>query len=308
MGLAEWGFLRPFSFSFLVYAFATFTLGIAANVEPQPHVLSAKLPGYATVHTEASVYTRVSRPISKEFEESASNKSAAWRNMFTPTRNVAFKMKRRGDVVVNADNWEQMGKIERFLSLGYSLQDLNRIISKSEKASWEQVAHAIRHEYSEGECETSYNVLSDQWTSCCLLESANPKKTIGFCASHVSVGLPDLCRPPIAGFDFKSSMGKYEKNSAVPPDRWNVRMWMCDTELDKAKKENEPFSSDKFILSERAIQFQGEFFFEVYDLTRQADPCAISKNIYVLPCYSACCNNFAMSTSPFCSLQSLTCY
>lgn len=240
--------------------------------------------------------------------------SASWDNMFAPTRNFKFELRKGARVQVT--DWTLMGKIERFLSFGHSFGALKQRISDRDAKSWRYLRTKMRIMFLRNKCETVYNVVAGTWVTCCLLLDQKAKQKegkVGFCASHQSIGLPNPCRPPVEGFDFTKKLGKIVRRSAVLPDRWNVRKWSCP------EKGGVSLTSKKVVQTKEAERtaletaqsvrdFDDELFFEVYDPSTGEDPCAATLEWFALSCFSACCNNPFLSASPFCRQNSWDCY
>jgi hypothetical protein len=159
--------------------------------------------------------------------------ASSFLNMRTPTLNAEFRSKQTSDILVDVDDWGHMGLLERYLA-----QDPSRIspslrrraatlFSAEDWNDWTRVKRAMQSQFVADKCATTFDVKDEHWVSCCLLKCRKTNKDVGFCASHEAAGLPNLCRAPQRGVDYKSAFGKRIGKDAVQSDGANFGDWSC---------------------------------------------------------------------------------
>lgn len=180
----------------------------------------------------------------------AQHKSIALQNMFKPTKNKYFRSIKKGAIALNIKDWVRMGRIEKSLTKGKRVR-----LGRRSRAfrDWKMLKRAMKWEWAKEKCWTGFNPRTDQWISCCLLLSLKPRKNVGFCGSHEALHLPNLCRPPIPGFDFKSSKGSKVRTAPKPKDSYNSGAWDCPGLPSKADK-----STDVKVVNDEDGQATGD--------------------------------------------------
>lgn len=157
------------------------------------------------------------------------------------------------------------------------------------------------------------------------------------------LGIPNLCRKPEIGIDFRQMFGRELPTLPLPEDDANVGDFSCSSSpgepeekmytkhlqrpsllfksgRDKAKifegqgklKRNATSVRQDFFISTDSDQTD-EIFISigsdpveavVFDAEEEEDPCDDLNN-YGIPCYSACCNSYLEAESAFCRMHCL---